>query len=143
MGKFFQLPQTHSDGMCLAALTQGWDQSSMNAANLGWTKEQQLNLPVNDIITNPTARNVWLFGLTNGMPFFSGALICFPFTDLLSNRFVFGRRGVLYIAGLFSFASVLGSAGVKTWSQLLVCRALLGIGMGTKACIVSVLLELG
>jgi hypothetical protein len=119
-----------------AAVTQGWDQSSMNAANLGWTAENHLNLPINDILKDPLAKNVWLFGLINGAPFFSGSVVGFFFTDPFSNRKIFGRRLVLYIAGIFSFGSVLGSAGVQTWKQLLVCRLLLGIGMGTKACIV-------
>jgi len=108
----------------------------MNAANLGWTAANELNLPINDILVRPSTKNIWLFGLINGAPFLSGSIVGFFFTDPFSNKKVFGRRLVLYIAGIFSFASVLGSAGARTWQELLATRILLGVGMGTKACIV-------
>lgn len=124
----------------LAAITQGWDQSAMNAANLGWPTD--LNLPIKNIMKDPSENNAWLFGLINGAPFFSGSVVGFLFTDPFSNNKVFGRRLVLLIAGLFSFASVVGSAGAETWQDLLACRLLLGIGMGTKASIVRSLKSL-
>ena len=43
------------------------------------------------------------------------------------------------MAAWFCFLSVLGSAFVRTWVQLFVCRILLGIGMGTKASTIPVL----
>lgn len=49
-----------------------------------------------------------------------------------------GRRGVIFIAALFSLLAPIGSALVQTWPQLVVCRILLGIGMGLKEVTVPV-----
>jgi hypothetical protein len=129
----------------VASITQGWDQSSMNGANLGWPKP--LGLALEDKVTkNPGDRHVWLFGLLNGAPFLSGALAGPIFADILikwrfKRRAGLGRRGVLLLASVFSFSAVLGSAFVETWEQLLACRLLLGIGMASKAIIVPMLLS--
>lgn len=67
---------------------------------------------------------------------------------------VFGRRGTIFICGIFCTLTVIGSACSQTWEQLLVSwaslvglscwlqdkvtRLLLGIGMGAKASTVPV-----
>lgn len=38
-----------------------------------------------------------------------------------------GRRGTVFVSGNFCLWSVIGSALVRTWPQLLVCRLLLGM----------------
>ena len=70
-------------------------------------------------------------GLTNP-PSFIGCWL----SDPLNNYF--GRRGTIFIAAQFCFWPVLGSAFSQTWPQLLVCRLLLGLGMGAKASTVPV-----
>jgi MFS family permease len=49
-----------------------------------------------------------------------------------------GRRGVIFLAAIFSLLAPIGSATVQTWGQLIACRALLGIGMGLKEVTVPV-----
>lgn len=42
------------------------------------------------------------------------------------------------MAGIFSLVPVILSGFVKTWEQLLICRLVLGIGMGAKATTVPI-----
>ena len=49
-----------------------------------------------------------------------------------------GRRGTIFISGLFCFGSVIGSAFTQTWPQLFAARILLGVGMGSKASTIPV-----
>lgn len=51
---------------------------------------------------------------------------------------VFGRRGTIFIAAIFSLLAPIGSGLVQHWGQLIVTRALLGIGMGLKEVTVPV-----
>lgn len=51
-----------------------------------------------------------------------------------------GRRGAIVISGVFSFGGAFGCVFVNTWEQLLVCRLIIGIGMGAKAATIPVLL---
>ena len=50
----------------------------------------------------------------------------------------FGRRGTTFIAAIICMLTVFGSAFVRIWWELLVCRLILGIGMGVKASTVPV-----
>lgn len=120
---------------CIAAIVQGWDQSSINGANLTWPGD--LGVPVD--LSQPTQRatNVWIFSIVNASSYFSAALIGAQLSDPL-NEYAFGRRGALFIAALFSFGTVIGAAYVKNWQQLLGMRILLGIGIGAKASVVAV-----
>jgi MFS family permease len=56
------------------------------------------------------------------------------------NEILYGRRGAIFIAALFSFSSVIGAAYASGWKSLLVCRVLLGIGMGAKASVIPILI---
>lgn len=49
-----------------------------------------------------------------------------------------GRRGVIFFAAIFSLIAPIGSALVQTWPQLIICRCLLGAGMGLKEVTVPV-----
>ena len=53
-------------------------------------------------------------------------------------NYYIGRRGTIFLAAIFCFLPVLGSAFVQTWEQLLICRCLLGLGMGAKATTVPI-----
>lgn len=54
------------------------------------------------------------------------------------NEYLLGRRAAIFVAALFCFISVIGSACVQTYWQMLACRILLGVGMGAKASVVPV-----
>lgn len=56
--------------------------------------------------------------------------------DPLNN--VLGRRGVIFLAAIFSLLSPFGEALSQKWGQLVACRILLGIGMGLKEVTVPV-----
>ena len=91
------------------------------------------NLPLTD--------NTWLFGILVGAPFLCGAPLGLLITDRLTEIWRFGRRGAICVAGLFSFASVIGSAAVHRWGDFLAFRLLLGAGMAGKASVVPILLS--
>jgi MFS family permease len=55
-----------------------------------------------------------------------------------SLNYYFGRRGAIFFSAIFCLLAPLGSAFCETWQQLFVCRLLLGVGMGAKACTVPV-----
>lgn len=57
-------------------------------------------------------------------------------SDPLNNWL--GRRTVIFIAAIFSLLAPIGQATVQKWGQLVVCRILLGIGMGLKEVTVPV-----
>lgn len=56
--------------------------------------------------------------------------------DPLNNRL--GRRGAIFFAGNFLIWPVIGSAFCRTWPQQMVCRLLMGVGMGAKASTVPI-----
>lgn len=57
-------------------------------------------------------------------------------SDPLNNWL--GRRGVIFLAAIFSLIAPIGQGLVQKWGQLVVCRILLGIGMGLKEVTVPV-----
>ncbi|CAG8356015.1 unnamed protein product, partial [Penicillium nalgiovense] len=57
-------------------------------------------------------------------------------SDPLQERF--GRRPALFISAVFCVALVIGTARCNTWETLLVCRVLLGVGIGSKASIAPI-----
>ncbi|KAL4796063.1 hypothetical protein BDV19DRAFT_398528 [Aspergillus venezuelensis] len=115
-----------------AAMTQGWQQSSINASSPGWQNEFR---PDGD-------PSYWdskklLAGLIDAAPWLSGSLIGTWLSDPLQEG-RFGRRPALLISGILCTAFVLGTSRCTNWQQLLVCRLLLGVGVGTKASIAPV-----
>lgn len=55
----------------------------------------------------------------------------------LLNRYL-GRKGTIMICCVFCFASCLGQAFCQTWQQLLICRLLLGLGIGPKSATIPI-----
>lgn len=55
-----------------------------------------------------------------------------PLNDLI------GRRGAIFVGAIFSLFAPIGQALAQSWPQILVCRILLGIGMGLKEVTVPV-----
>ena len=119
---------------CIAALVQGWSQASIIGANLQWPYAFGLQEIEgrSDSITN-----YWIFGGVNAMTYFAACSIGCWLSDPL-NEYFWGRRGALFIAGLFTFTASIGSAFTYSWQTLFICRLFLGIGYGAKASVVPV-----
>ncbi|KAF9522875.1 hypothetical protein CPB83DRAFT_899259 [Crepidotus variabilis] len=112
----------------LAAAVQGWDQTGSNGANLSFP----VALGIPNSPGSPNAkRNDWIVGLINSGPYIASCMIGCWLTDPLN--YLVGRRGTLFWCGIFCTISVIGQGLAQTWPQLLVCRLLLGLGMGPKA----------
>ncbi|GAM41913.1 sugar transporter [Talaromyces pinophilus] len=110
----------------------GWTQANLTGANLNWPYE------LFDAQKRPlTQSEVWKFGAVNSVTYFSCSFLGGWLSDPLSEH-AYGRRGALFIAGLFSLASCIGSGYIKSWQGLLACRITQGIGMGAKASIVPI-----
>ncbi|KAI9760165.1 MAG: hypothetical protein M1840_002716 [Geoglossum simile] len=121
--------------MCsIAAILQGWDQASINGANLGWPKPFGLKTYGDGSVNN--THDTWIFAFVNAAPFLFAALVGAWLSDPLNE--LYGRRGAIFIAAIFCFASVIGSACCYNWQQLLACRVLLGVGIGAKSAVVPV-----
>ncbi|KAL7419430.1 hypothetical protein Q5752_006268 [Cryptotrichosporon argae] len=117
----------------VGAAVQGWDQTGSNGANLSFP----IQFGINDATGAPNAsRNQWLVGLVNSAPYIGSALIGCWLNDPLNNWL--GRRGVIFLAALFCFLTPIGSAVTQTWPQLLICRLLMGIGMGLKGSTIPI-----
>ena len=115
----------------MAAIAQGWDQASLTGANLLWPADLHV-----DIKKSQGAR--WIFGGVNAIAYFAASSAGAWLSDPL-NEYFYGRRGALFVAGLFSFVGVVGSAFCHNWQALFGCRFLVGIGMGAKASVVPIL----
>ncbi|PVH75720.1 hypothetical protein DL98DRAFT_536290 [Cadophora sp. DSE1049] len=117
----------------IGAAVQGWDQTGSNGANLSFP----VALGIDDSHSNPNAElNSWIIGIINSAPYmFCAVCGCWLSSPL---NYLFGRRGTIFVSAIFCLFSVLGSAFCQTWPQLLVCRLLLGIGMGTKASTIPI-----
>ncbi|KAN0110351.1 MFS sugar transporter-like protein [Hyaloscypha variabilis] len=114
--------------MCsVGAAVQGWDQTGSNGANLSFPDYFRINIH--------TTRGAFIVGLINAAPYLGSAFGCW-FSDPL-NSFL-GRRGTIFVSANICLWSVFGSAWTQTWQQLLICRILLGIGMGAKASTVPI-----
>ena len=124
---------------------RGWDQTGPNGANIFFPNA--LGIPTDE------GGNAWLVGLINCAPYLSASLLyvaSLSFAGLLliprnsgcwlsdPLNFHLGRRGTIFVAGIFSLVPVVLSAFVATWEQLLICRLVLGIGMGAKATTVPI-----
>jgi sugar porter (SP) family MFS transporter len=125
----------------IAAAIQGWDQTGSNGANLSFP--EALGIPNAagsacgpDQNSGECAKNQWLQGLINAMPY----ITIWAFAGWLSDplNHLFGRRITIWIGAIFSLLAPLGMALSQTWGQLLATRMLLGIGMGLKEVTVPV-----
>ncbi|KAH7232066.1 hypothetical protein B0J15DRAFT_539303 [Fusarium solani] len=125
----------------IAAAIQGWDQTGSNGANL--TFHEALGIPdaagsscgpvANE---GECAKNSWIIGFVNAMPYITICHFAGWISDPLNDWM--GRRGVIFVAAIFSLFAPFGMAASQTWGQLAACRMLLGIGMGLKEVTVPV-----
>ncbi|KAM0741583.1 hypothetical protein ACQRIT_004440 [Beauveria bassiana] len=112
----------------IGAAVQGWDQTGSNGANL--------HLPIALGIGGASTADQLRVGLVNSAPYIGTALLGCWLSDPINDWI--GRRGTIFFAANFCLWPVLASAFCRTWEQLVVCRLLLGIGMGTKASTVPI-----
>ncbi|ODA78404.1 hypothetical protein RJ55_05785 [Drechmeria coniospora] len=112
----------------IGAAVQGWDQTGSNGANLDFPNAYGIG--------SRSMRDKVLVGLVNAAPYIGTALLGCWLSDPLNNYW--GRRGTIFVAANFCLWPVLASAFCSTWAQLLGCRLLLGVGMGTKASTVPI-----
>ncbi|KAF2149735.1 hypothetical protein K461DRAFT_329020 [Myriangium duriaei CBS 260.36] len=121
----------------IGAAVQGWDQTGSNGANLSFPQEFGIADTGPECEAAGTCgRNSWIVGAINSMPYITIALVSCWLSDPINDRI--GRRGTIFVGSLFSFLAPIGQAVSQTWPQILVCRILLGIGMGLKEVTVPV-----
>lgn len=110
----------------LGSAVQGWDNTGANGANLSFPVEFGI------------AGNGWLVGFVNTAPTISGLCAAW-LADPLNNWI--GRRGVIFLTGLFCIFPVLGQAFTRTWWELLICRLIKGVGMGIKITTIPIMVR--
>ncbi|WYZ35809.1 hypothetical protein EsH8_X_000456 [Colletotrichum jinshuiense] len=125
----------------IAAAIQGWDQTGSNGANLAFPVA--LGIPDSAgsacgpvASEGDCAKNSWIIGFVNSMPYITICLFACWISDPLND--LLGRRGVIFVAAIFSLIAPFGMAVSQTWGQLAASRMLLGIGMGLKEVTVPV-----
>ncbi|KAF5370870.1 hypothetical protein D9758_002077 [Tetrapyrgos nigripes] len=117
----------------MAAAVQGMDESVINGANIFFPT--QLGIDPNTEDGN-ASRNQWLLGLVNSAPYLCCAVLGCWLTDPLNK--LFGRRGTIFITGLFSFLTCIWQGVTNSWQHLFVARFVLGLGIGPKSSTVPV-----
>lgn len=107
----------------VGAAVQGWDQTGSNGANL--------DFPTAYGIGADTIHDKLIVGLVNAAPYIGTSFVGCWLSDPLN--FHFGRRGAIFVAANFCLWPVIASAFCNSWPRLLICRLLMGVGMGAKA----------
>nr|POF26310.1 myo-inositol transporter 2 [Quercus suber] len=120
--------------LCVAAVVQGWNQTGTNGANLNWPQQLGLNQLIG---CDVTGRDAWIFSIVNAATYFAASLVGCWLSDPL-NEYFFGRRSAIFVSACIILAAAVGGACSRTWQELLACRVLLGIGMGSKASVTPV-----
>ncbi|KAL5116610.1 hypothetical protein ACEQ8H_005488 [Pleosporales sp. CAS-2024a] len=121
----------------VAAAIQGWDQTGSNGANL--TFGAAFGIPDSGpecTLAGSCQKNSWLIGFINSAPFIAIALFTAWISDPINN--LIGRKWTIFVAAIFSLLAPIGSGLTQTWPQLVICRLLLGVGMGLKEVTVPV-----
>ncbi|THU79353.1 hypothetical protein K435DRAFT_875558 [Dendrothele bispora CBS 962.96] len=116
----------------MAAAVQGMDESVINGANLFFAPQ----FGIDTRGQSPSGRNAWLFGLVNSAPYLCCAVLGCWLTHPLNN--LLGRRGTIFVTGLFSFLTCIWQGVTNSWEHLFVARFVLGIGIGPKSATVPV-----
>ncbi|TIA35622.1 hypothetical protein D6C83_06686 [Aureobasidium pullulans] len=121
----------------VGAAIQGWDQTGSNGANLSFPQEFGIadTGTVCESIGN-CERNSWVVGAINAAPYMALCVIACWLLDPV-NHYI-GRRGAIFVGAIFSLLAPIGQALAQSWPQILICRILLGIGMGLKEVTVPI-----
>ncbi|KAH0334971.1 MFS transporter, partial [Aureobasidium melanogenum] len=101
----------------IGSAVQGWDNTGANGANLSFPEEFGI------------ADQPWLIGVINASPSLFGLLSAWA-ADPVNNYL--GRRGTIFLTGLFVVFPVLAQGFTKDWIGLMICRLFMGLGMGIK-----------
>ncbi|CAM1503838.1 Fc.00g014290.m01.CDS01 [Cosmosporella sp. VM-42] len=120
----------------LAALLQGFVQSSFNGASLvkaSWGFQDDTMFKLG----KPVSNAAWELGAANGSPWFFAAFFGCPLS--IPINYWFGRRGGIAIAAFFILASSVGAVFVTNWKEMFCVRVFNGIGMGVKAVSTTIL----
>ncbi|KAH7346063.1 hypothetical protein BKA66DRAFT_543120 [Pyrenochaeta sp. MPI-SDFR-AT-0127] len=121
----------------ISAAIQGWDQTGSNGANLSFPQAFGIaDVGPECAAAGTCERNSWIIGAINSSPYMTIALLAGWLSDPIND--LIGRRGTIFIGAVFSLVAPIGQALAQTWPQILVCRILLGIGMGLKEVTVPV-----
>ncbi|CAM1508977.1 Fc.00g027160.m01.CDS01 [Cosmosporella sp. VM-42] len=112
----------------IGAAVQGWDQTGSNGANIFFRKVYGID--------GGSTHDLLITGIVNAGPYLGSAFIGCWLSDPLNN--LFGRRGAIFFSAHFCVWPVIGSAFCHTWQTQLICRLLMGIGMGAKASTVPI-----
>ncbi|KAI9371095.1 hypothetical protein BJX61DRAFT_548546 [Aspergillus egyptiacus] len=118
-----------------AAIIQGWQQSSINASSRGWQCE--LLHHASDGRIDETTHGRYMASLVDAAPWISASVIGTWLSDPLQES-EYGRRPALFISAVICAACVIGTAHCHSFETMLVCRLLLGVGVGAKASIAPV-----
>lgn len=122
----WHLPRSLYYGIALCSLgsaVQGWDNTGANGANLSFPQEFGIE------------HKTTLIGVINSGPTLFGLLSAWA-ADPINNRI--GRRGAIFLTGLFCIFPVLAQAFTQNWWGLLICRLFMGLGMGIKISTIPV-----
>ncbi|OAA65817.1 Sugar/inositol transporter [Niveomyces insectorum RCEF 264] len=107
----------------LGSAIQGWDNTGANGANLSFP----LEFGIQD--------NQWLIGFVNASPALFG--LCSAWAADPINNWI-GRRGAIFVTGLFCIFPVLGQGFTHSWWELMLCRLFMGLGMGIKISVIPI-----
>lgn len=87
-------------------------------------------------IDTPTARNAFILGLINCGIYLAqglcGAVLASPINDRI------GRRGACFVATTLCLLGNIGSALSNSWQVMVLCRLVLGTGLGLNSSSVNV-----
>ncbi|OXG21713.1 sugar transporter [Cryptococcus neoformans Tu401-1] len=109
----------------IGSAIQGWDNTGANGANLSFPTEFGI------------ADNTWLVGMVNSAPSITVGAVSAMLTDPIN--YYIGRRGTIFVTGLFCVFPVLCQAFTRNWRELFICRILLGVGMGMKITTIPIM----
>jgi hypothetical protein len=126
--------------LCFSAIVQGWVQSVINGANQ--TMPEYFGWKRNDGDDHQWANNgsaIWRFAAVNAITYLSAGICGCWIADPLQSG-VLGRRGAIFASSCLCIMASIGAACVQRdhWWQLLIWRALLGVGLGSKASVTPV-----
>ncbi|CAJ2510349.1 Uu.00g050520.m01.CDS01 [Anthostomella pinea] len=112
----------------IGAAVQGWDQTGSNGASIFFPEVYGIG--------SDSRQDALLVGTVNAGPYIGCALLGCWLSDPCNNYL--GRRGTIFLSANFCLWPVIGSAFCNTWWEQLICRLLMGVGMGIKASTVPI-----
>lgn len=75
--------------------------------------------------------------MVNSAPSITVGAVSAMLTDPIN--YYIGRRGTIFVTGLFCVFPVLCQAFTRNWWELFICRILLGVGMGMKITTIPIM----